>query len=274
MEYIKLEISPDTPGRDKNQTAVLEGYLPDVSQEIDPYRLRPAVLVLPGGAYAMTSETEGEPVALKFAAAGACAFLLWYSVAPARFPQSLCEVLAAVRLIRQNAALWNIDPQRIAVCGFSAGGHLAASAGVFWERDFVKDALGGAGPSLRPDRLILCYPVLGGTRYTHRVSMENLLGENPSQTLLRQMDLYGQVDKRTPETFLWHTAEDECVPPAGSLLFAQALLEHGVLCELHLYPHGGHGLSLGNYLSADEPFSTYGHATSQWFDNAVRFLYE
>lgn len=274
MEYIRQEIIPHTPGRDPKQAAVLEGYLPDVSQEIDPGRLRPAVLVLPGGAYAMTSETEGEPVALKFAAAGACAFLLWYSVAPARFPQALCEVLAALRLIRQNAALWNIDPERVAVCGFSAGGHLAASAGVFWDRDFVKEILGRTGPSLRPDRLILCYPVLGGTQYTHRASMENLLGESPSQALPRQMDLYEQVDERTPETFLWHTAEDECVPPMGSLLFAQALLRHGVACELHLYPRGGHGLSLGNYLSADEPFSPHGHTVSQWFDNAVRFLYE
>ena len=123
-------------------------------------RKRPAVLVLPGGGYEFTSQREATPVALEFAAAGISVFVLHYSTAPdVFFPTELVQVFSAIRVIRENAVQWNIDPEQIYLCGFSAGGHLAASAGVFWNRDWVHK-LGFEGYAHKPNGLILNYPVI------------------------------------------------------------------------------------------------------------------
>ena len=214
-------------------------------------RKRPAILVLPGGGYGFTSQREAMPIALEFLAAGISAFVLHYSVAPdVRFPTELVQAYAAVRMIRENAEEWNIDPEQIYVCGFSAGGHLAASTGVFWNRDWVRK-LGFLGDSHKPNGLILSYPVITGGEFAHRGSFENLLGDQYSDELVELNSLEKQVSKDTPRCFVWHTSEDGGVPVQNSLLFASALANNGVPFELHVYPHGEHGLSLANELVCD-----------------------
>jgi acetyl esterase/lipase len=194
---------------------------------------RGAVLVCPGGGYGGRAPHEAEPIARRFNEAGLHGFVVHYRVAPHRHPAPLSDVARAIRLIREHAPEWSVDPARIAVCGFSAGGHLAASAGTLCPDE-----------ASRPDALILCYPVLSSGPYGHRGSFENLLGPDPSPEALRAVSLELQVTGRTPPAFMWHTADDAAVPVENSLLFAQALRAHRVPFELHVYPSGEHGLGL------------------------------
>jgi acetyl esterase/lipase len=182
----------------------------------------------------------------RFNAAGLHAFVVHYSVAPHRHPQPLRDAARAMRLIRQRAGEWQVDLGRIAICGFSAGGHLAASLGVHHASRWVA----GDDPvdqlSCRPDGLILCYSVITAGQFAHQGSLENLLGPGHDAQLRREMSLEEQVDADTPPAFLWRTVADGSVPVENSVLFAQALRRHGTLFELHLYPHGGHGVGLSD----------------------------
>lgn len=221
------------------------GFIPKNYDEYCEGRRRPAVLVLPGGSYAYTSEREATPVATEFLTCGAASFLLHYSVAPDRFPTSVCQVYAAIKQIRENAEEWNIDPDKIYVIGFSAGGHLAASSGVLWNTDIIRKC-GFVGDSHKPNGMILSYPVISSGEKAHRGSFEHLLGENADPEMVEYLSLENRVTPDAPRAFIWHTYEDDCVPVDNSLLFASALVKNGVSVELHIYPHGGHGLSLGN----------------------------
>lgn len=205
---------------------------------------RPAVLVLPGGGYSYTSAREAEPIALRFIDAGYHTFVLDYSVAPAKHPQPLLDASRAMCIIRNHAEEWGICPDKIAVCGFSAGGHLAASLGVHWDKEYLEHTDGIEIGKNRPDALILCYPVITSGEFAHRGSFISLLGENPGSDLLYEMSLEHHVSEKTPPAFLWHTFSDGAVPVENSLLFAQALREKNIPFELHIYPEGPHGLSL------------------------------
>lgn len=205
---------------------------------------RGAVLICPGGGYSMTSHREAEPIAMQFNAAGLHAFVVYYSVAPSKHPQPLLDVSRAMCIIRENAEKWNIYTDKIAVCGFSAGGHLAASLGVHWYKPYIQEAPGILKGMNRPDALILCYPVISSGPFAHKGSFENLLGNNPDKELLNEMSLELQISKKTPPSFLWHTFDDAVVPVENSLLFAQALRKNNIPFEMHIFPEGVHGLSL------------------------------
>lgn len=228
------------------ETALLTTYFLDNSPEIDPDRRRPVILICPGGAYRFTSDREAEAVAIQMNALGYHAAILRYSCAPARLPEALCQLAHATALLRERAEEFAIAPEKICVMGFSAGGHLAASLGVFWNRPELAAQTGLRPAQLRPDRLILSYPVITSGPMCHQESFENLLGctreENPS--LWDAVSLEYQVTVDVPPVFLWHTVEDGSVPVENSMLFASALRREGVPFELHLYGHGGHGLSL------------------------------
>ena len=140
MRYFEKVIAVKTIGA-SNYKVRLTAYIPDQILENENQQARPAVLILPGGGYERTSKREAEPVAMRFVSEGLCAFVLDYSIAPARFPQALCEALSAASYIRENAKDWQIDPHKIAVRGFSAGGHLAASVGIFWNQEWLKSYL-------------------------------------------------------------------------------------------------------------------------------------
>lgn len=218
-------------------------YLLDNSKEINPDGVRPVVVICPGGGYAMTSDREAEALAVKFMAMGYHAAVLRYSCAPAVYPTALMELATVVSLLRNNAREWNIDKDKIILQGSSAGGHLAASYGVFWKEAFLAEAVHTDTRQLRPNGLILSYPVITSGKYAHRGSFQNLLGERYEE-LLEKMSLEKQVTEDTPKTFIWHTFPDDCVPAENSLLFVMALKEKNIPTEFHLYPVGGHGLGL------------------------------
>lgn len=200
----------------------------------------------------MTSNREAEPIALQFNSMGYQAAVLRYSCAPAVYPTALCEVAQSVKLIREHAEDWNVDAEKIIVMGFSAGGHLAASYGVFWNESWLTEKMQCDKQLLKPNGLVLCYPVISSKeKIAHQDSIKNLLGESYPE-MKEQVSLEDKVGKHTPKTFLWHTFTDPVVPFWNSFRFAEALGKAGVPMEYHLYPQGGHGLSLANEQTANE----------------------
>ncbi len=241
----------------------LETYLID-NRAVEAERRRPLALIFPGGAYAYRSDREAEPVALRLLSLGIQAVIVRYSVAPARYPKALREAAEAVAYARAHAEEWLCDARKIAVAGFSAGGHAAAHIGLKWH-------LMPQGAACRPDAMILGYPVITAGPHAHRGSIENLLGEN-HDALCAEVSLENHVTDDTPPTFLWHTWEDGAVPVENSLLLASALRAHGVPCEMHIYQRGGHGMSLGSdqVYAPDNPNI---HPECQgWIDMAARWL--
>ena len=234
----------------------LEVYLVDTGVP------RGAVLICPGGGYMMRAPHEAAPIAQCYNAAGFHAFVVHYRVAPHRHPAPLLDASRALRLIRYHATGWQVDPAHIAVCGFSAGGHLAGSLGVHFDLPILNrgDALDEVDS--RPDALILCYPVISSSQVCgHRGSFTNLLGPTPDPELLALMSLENQVTPQTPPTFLWHTADDQVVPVQNSLVFVEALARQRVPFELHIYPHGPHGLGLAE---TDPHIATWSALSIEW----------
>lgn len=260
----------------------LTTYIQEHYKEID-IQSRPLVLVCPGGAYAYTSPREGEALAFQFLAMGYHAAVLNYSCAPAVYPTALTELAYSIKLIREHAEEWHVNPRQIIVLGCSAGGHLTASMGVFWEEDLLAEALGVKNKEmLRPDGLILCYPVITSGEFAHRGSIQNLLGigegelDERKNPLIEKMSLENQVSAKTPPTFIWATYTDGSVPVENSLLFVNALRKAGVTTEFHMYPCGGHGLSLATYLTGSvavqEEVATWIKLVHTWIEN--RFVRE
>jgi len=248
-------------------------YIQDHFDEVD-IDTRPLVLVCPGGAYAYTSNREGEALAMQFLAMGYHAAVLKYSCAPAVYPTALTELASSILLIRRNAEKWHVNPEQVIVLGCSAGGHLAASMGVFWDEDFLARSLGLKETEhnlLRPDGMILCYPVITSGEFAHRGSIKNLLGEREAE-LSEKMSLELQVNSKTPPAFIWHTFTDGSVPVENSLLFVSALRRAGVPTEFHMYPCGGHGLSLANRLTASRGGGAVQEECTSWISLAHTWM--
>lgn len=243
----------------------LEGrYIAGPVHEFD--RKRPLVIVFPGGGYQRRSPREAEPVALRLVALGIQTVIIEYSCFPALYPTALEEAAEAVAYCREHANEWCADPDKIAVLGFSAGGHAAGSIGILWERLEMGDVC-------RPDAMILCYPVITGGEFAHRGSFKHLLGDKHDE-MVDFVSLEKHVQENTPPTFLWHTWADETVPVENSLMLAWALRRKGVDCEMHIYQNGKHGLSLSN----EECFPTGAPNMrldcQNWIDMAARWLKE
>ena len=222
-------------------------YFLDSSIEMRPNEKRPVILMCPGGGYEMTSDREAEPMAMQFLAMGYHVAILRYSVCPVRYPAALLQVAESVLYLKEHADEYHIDPEKIVVQGCSAGGHLAANYGIAWNSPFLTKLMGMENDPerLRVAGLLLCYPVITSGEKAHEESFRNLLGEQYEEKK-DELSLENQVTPDTPPTFLWHTATDETVPVENSLYFFQACLQQGVSAELHIYPVGGHGLSLAN----------------------------
>lgn len=209
--------------------------------------VRPCVLVIPGGGYRMVSPTEGEIVAKCFYDKGYQCFVGTYTtdyldLAPLK-SQPLNDISRMLRIIRSRAKEFGVIPDRIVVCGFSAGAHLCGSLCVHWQD--VRDAL-YTGVSNRPDGAILSYPVITSGEFAHRDSFTALLGNGANEAELTYASLEKQVNGDTPPMFLWQTLTDELVPVENSYLMAKALKEKGIPFAHHVFPAGKHGLSLSN----------------------------
>ncbi len=271
-EVIKLKsVFPDAP---IGEEATVKVYARENSKEINLSRRYPTMVVCPGGGYGFVSDRESEPVALRYLEAGFTVLVLTYSVAPVgRYPMQLLEVSAAVALARRNADRWNVDTEKIAVTGFSAGGHLAAHIGTDWNQPMIAEKLGIEAGENKPNALVLCYPVITSGEFAHQGSMTNL---NGGQGLDPDMfSLEKRVTKDTPPTFIWHTADDGSVPVENALLMSSALRKAGVPFELHIYRSGSHGLSLCNEKTSNlQQEHMRRPRIAEWIDLAVGFLKE
>ena len=231
----------------------------------------PCLLICPGGGYGMVSQREAEPIALHFLPEGYNVFVLTYSVEPHRFPTQLREVAAALELIYENAEAWHCDTEKIAIMGFSAGGHLAAHYTNAYDIPEVRQVF----PESKPVQAsILAYPVITADReYCHPGSFQKLLGHDYplSEEELEKFSCDRLVSERTSPTFLWHTRQDAGVPVMNTLLYAQALAKHGVPFELHVYPEGGHGLATVDETTNKElPAAT--KRAHRWLQDAKNWL--
>jgi len=238
MKTFSLALTDD-PG------VTLTVYLQEPTDALPNARIRPAVMIFPGGGYTFCSDREAEPIALSFLAAGYQAFVLRYSVGDnARFPQPLKDAETGLKSIRSHAGEWGVDADRIAVCGFSAGGHLAA-------------ALGTMG-RVRPNALILAYPCIL---------------ESMSETLPHPIPSVDRaVTSDTPPTFIFATAADIRVPVQNSLVFADALDQASVPFELHVFQNGVHGLSLATPVTSAGESRFVDYDAAGWFNLALRWL--
>ena len=253
----------------KNPT--LDIYLPYNMVEMNRQnQKRPCLLVLPGGGYGMCSERESEPIAIHFLPEGFNVFVLTYSVAPNRFPTQIIEVAAAMEVIQENAEKWNCDVNRIAVMGFSAGGHLAAHYSTMYD---CKEVRGIFKDSKRPDASVLCYPVITSDfTTTHQGSFINLTGHNtltPEEA--EKLSCEKHVSATTPPAFIWHTAEDNVVPVDNSIIYAKALAKYKIPFELHIFPFGGHGLSTCDKHTCDEVTNIITY-NSAWLDDLKKWF--
>ena len=302
IETIQIQIEKNGAFKKTDHTAELTAYLQDSGEECRIQK-RPAVVICPGGGYEFCSFREGEPVALELLSKGYQTFVLRYSTAPDSFPTALLELAGAVAMVRLRAAEWNIIPEQVAVMGFSAGGHLAASLGVFWNQEFLsalvmrqvqfpagdnfrrdetifsESSLADISLLIRPDRLLLGYPVITSGEYAHRGSFDALLGElegEEREEFLNLLSLEKQVGSHVPPVFLWHTFTDTSVPAENSLLFLSALKKAGVSAEAHLFPEGRHGLALADERTDKETSDGRGSYVEEcckpWAELAEAFL--
>ena len=229
-----------------NCDPTVEMYLPfnltEMGRQNDK---RPCMIVCPGGAYAFCSQREAEPIALQFLPQGYNVFTITYSVNPHRFPTQLREVAALMELIYKNADAWNCDTEKIAIIGFSAGGHLAAHYSTMFDCKEVREVF---PESKSVNASVLCYPVItADPSHAEKGSIHNLVGKtdiSPEET--EYFSCEKNVKDTTPPAFIWHTAEDGLVPVMNSMLYAEALSAHKVPFELHIYPYGAHALSTGD----------------------------
>jgi len=222
-----------------------------------------AVIVCPGGGYAhLSMDKEGSEIAHWLNSIGVSAFVLKYRLGPKyHHPVELGDAQRAIRTVRTKAAEYRVLPDRIGIMGFSAGGHLASSAGTHFDagNPNAADSIDRAGS--RPDFLVLCYPVISFGQYAHRGSMQMLLGDNPDPKLVELMSNELQVTAQTPPTFLFHTTEDRTVPVENSVLFYLALRKAGVPAEMHIYERGPHGVGLA---ATDEALSSWPSRLATW----------
>ncbi len=226
-----------------------------------------AVIVCPGGGYGgLAADYEGDDVARWLNSLGVTGVVLRYRLGPRyRHPAPLQDAQRAIRTVRSRADRLGIDPQRIGILGFSAGGHLTSTAATHFDRGDPQSPDPIERVSCRPDFAVMCYPVISMTEpFTHKGSRRNLLGEDPPQRLLDELSSEKQVTAQTPPVFLWHTTGDKAVPAENSIAFYLACKKHKVPAELHVFEKGRHGLGLG------KP----DHAASAWPELCAAWMKE
>ncbi|MBS7576508.1 MULTISPECIES: alpha/beta hydrolase [unclassified Enterococcus] len=253
-----------------SSNAYLTSYLIDYGLDM---KMRPAIILCPGGGYKRISKREGEPVALQFLAKGYQVFVLNYNVCPHKFPTALFELASAIKLIRENASDYDINPEQIIIGGFSAGGHLAGYLAATWQNEqqwapFYKL------DDIKPNALFLCYPVITTeTAFRHEASFLRLLG-NGANSNIEMFSIEKLVTKCMPKTFIWHTFEDQLVSVQNSLLLGQALAQLKIPFELHIFTEGDHGLSLATKETLRVSDSKSPIQAAKWFELLNQWLHD
>ena len=256
-------------GRDRNGTngGYLTVYARTESKEVKK-RIRPAVLVIPGGAYTGVSDREGEPVALKYLDASFVSFVLSYSV-KTKYPVPLNEAMLTMKYIRDNAEKYNIDKDRVCAIGFSAGGHLCGLLATTTDEEAAR--INVQAKDIKPNAVVLSYPVVTMGEYGHGDSRFNITGGDTS--LYEKLSVEKRVNNNSAPAFIWHTYEDTCVPMENSLLLTSAYRKCGVPISLHIFEHGGHGLSLANDEVCDDGiYGLYAENANKWFELSLDWL--
>lgn len=259
-----------------NSKALVTGYLHEPSPEMPNRTERPCVVVYPGGAYIFLSDREAEPVAMGFYTRGYQVFVLDYSIGEmASELRPLIDGSLTLMKIRENSKEWHILPDKIAVLGFSAGGHAACTLGTLWDCPELKAKIDTKNGLNRPDAMILGYPVI--TAYpdleSHKESIHAICGGEPTPEQREFFSLEKHVTEKTPPTFVWHTQEDDCVPLENTLLLVEALRKHNVPLEYHVFQKGVHGMSLCNVeVGSENPHNAlWFRLCAEWLDDLFGF---
>lgn len=250
----------------------LEAFCPKKVWDI----ARDAMLILPGGGYEAICESfEGEPIALAFAARGINAFVLHYSVGRKyRFPQQLIEVAAAIKHIKDNNEKYNINPDRVFVTGFSAGGHLCASSGILWHMQEIYDAVPMEYGYNKPAGIIPVSPVVSGIiKDSHMHSFQNLLcTDTPDIESVTECSLETRVDDKSAPVFIIHGSGDTLVPVENALVLADSYRKAGKTFELHIYNGAPHGIGLGNDITSFGKPEKDSPSLASWVDLSVLWM--
>ena len=250
--------APGAFGTADEDTPTITPYLAPAARAVGT-----AVIVCPGGGYQhLSMEKEGSDVAKWWNSLGVTAFVLKYRLGPKyHHPIELGDAQRAIRMVRARAAEWNIRPDRVGIMGFSAGGHLASTAGTHFDSGKADASDAIDKQSSRPDFMALGYPVISFTEHVHQGSKKMLLGDNPDPKLVENLSNELQVTAETPPTFLFHTSNDRTVPVENSVMFYLALRKAGVPAEMHIYEDGPHGVGLA---PTDETLSTWPARLADW----------
>lgn len=275
---------------DARADVTLTTYLLDAATDSGARRSRPSILICPGGGYEYCSEREAEPVALRFAGMGYHTFVLRYSVtrtAPTaeatRYPAALLDIAKAMAVLRENAEAWQLDPDRIAVCGFSAGAHVCASLATHWQDALLSSELGVPAEQLRPNAALIIYGVTNyveQARYLAATGMD-AHGDAVSMALTGKARLTEEEQRSIspvyavtgdcPPVFLAHASNDFLVPVENALTMALALTKACVPYELHVFETGSHGFSLGDETTSSMDFELQ-PVSAGWVDLAKSWL--
>lgn len=252
--------------------AYFKSYCPDNFNEFSVGRTRPAVIIIPGGGYEFVSEREGEPVAFQFTSEDIASFVLTYTVGDFFYPTPMDEVFATILYIRKNAEKYHIDPNKIILMGFSAGGHLASSIACYWNQEEFSSLFKCNNQELKVNGLLLGYPVITMDKAnTHLGTMERRT--HLDNDYIEKFSIEKNVTKHFPKTFIYLTASDDLVPAYNSLALAQALVNNNIMCELHMYPTGPHGLSLAdNNTTLSNGTPTNYEDVHTWIKHCIYFI--
>lgn len=273
MKYEKLFLKDSYSFLGENgANPTLEIYLPYNMTEMNrENQKRPCIIICPGGGYSYCSQRESEPIAFRYLQAGYNVFLLTYSVGSANihFPAQINEVAAVMDLINTKAEEWNCNTEKVAIIGFSAGGHLASHYSTAFDCEEVRKNFPN---SKAVNATVLSYPVItADPKHHHKGSFENLLGRPLENNDIDKFSCDRLVNEKTPPAFIWHTADDTCVPVKNSILYATALSEHKIPFELHIFPFGGHGLSTCDKETLNNPNIIAEH-NKIWIEQSIKWL--